>query len=273
MSWHRNDAGQERGRRALLAMVAGLAVIGAACGVPTDPRPVALTFKSPAVSANVAPGSDKVKAYFVRDGILVPKVRSIKLPTEATVKRLLLAIVVNSTKPPAPGPVATLPKTSEPPATAIGQQYQYESLADWNARIETARRQAVVDTLVDGVTDAERGGGLGSSLEAVGLGKARVRPVLVVTAEKGLASVILGQTFDTQSSNGVDFRLALAQIVFTLTALPGIRQVVFARELAGGKGVEQFPVQGAQGVRLPAGTALGREDYADFRPGDLSPSV
>lgn len=230
------------------------AMIGA-CGVPTESKPVAVQFKSEIAAPRVPRGVDPLVVYFVQDGVLAPTTRLRRLPSKTTIPRRRLRV-----PPPFNG-------------TTTKVEYQDEPLADWNARVELAQRQTAIDTLVEGVTADERADGLSSALDQVGLGPQGGQPLVLSQVERGVATVTFGESFDTQRATGDDFRLALAQIVLTITRLPGIGQVVFARVVPGGKGVDLIPVQGDQGVGLEAGTPLTPQDFADFLTGEQSPSV
>jgi spore germination protein GerM len=76
-----------------------------------------------------------------------------------------------------------------------------------------------------------------------------------ITVNRGVAEVDAGGSF-LRSIAPSDQRLAVAQLVATLTSRPGIGQVVFAVD------GEQIAVPRGRGDVVPAGTPVTFEDYA-----------
>jgi spore germination protein GerM len=107
----------------------------------------------------------------------------------------------------------------------------------------------VLATLREGPTSAEVSGGVGSALPAR-------NAVRSVSLAGGTATVDFARRFTTLSSS--DQLLALAQIVYTLTARPGIGQVRFT--LQG----ETTDVPRANGSLTSA--RVSRDDYAPLAP-------
>ena len=227
------------------AMCLAPLVILASCGVPTDPSPVALDFKAPPTVPQVPTGRDAIPVYFVQDGKLLRITRYKHLPSKADVPRGRLSVVPSGNLK---GPTTTV--------------LQDEPLADWNKRIVDAQHQAIIDTLVDGLTTEEKAQGLSSSLEAVGLGAARQPPVVFSRLDRGIAYLVFGDTFKLEGTTGDDFRLALSQLVYTVTELTSVGQVVFEQVVSGG--IKFVNIQNAQGVGLDAGTPLSRQDFAEY---------
>ena len=249
-----------RDGRRLPYAAAGLATIAAvvafsmaSCGVPTDPKPVQIVFKAPASTATPIPaGTDTVTLYFVKDGSLVPVFRHIQLPGRAEIPREHLT-------------VRPIESSADPTTTRVDD----EPLDSWEQRIADAQRQVVFDKLAEGVTPGERQKGLGSSLERVGLGNAERRPVAFdrLDRRRGVAYLVFGETFKLEGATGDDFRLALAQLVYTATELSGVGRVVFQQVAPGGKSISFVNTQNAQGVASSKpGTPLSRQDFAEFLP-------
>lgn len=112
-----------------------------------------------------------------------------------------------------------------------------------------ATPEQVLVALADGPTTAEAASGLTTALaDAAGIGE--------VDTARGVATV------DLQPSPGDLSRgqqaLALAQIVFTLTAQPGIGRVAFT--------LRGEPVEVPDGSGALTGDPVAREDYADLAP-------
>lgn len=108
---------------------------------------------------------------------------------------------------------------------------------------------SVLDALSDGPTDAEAARGLRSALLAEGLMRS-------VGVAGGIATVDLGSSFS--GIVGRDQILALAQIVATLTGLPGVGRVSFT--------LEGNPVGVPRGDGAITTDSVSRDDYAALAP-------
>jgi hypothetical protein len=146
--------------------------------------------------------------------------------------------------------------TSEPPTTVPTELIELYFVSgdhlepvDRNlTRDPSATR--VMTLLEEGPPPGEPGAGLRSF----------VQPGLITTVREsgsGFATVDLaGETFD--AIEGRDQRIAIGQIVLTLTRRPGIGQVRFSLE------GEPLAVPGAEGVQTDPGDPVARADYEDL---------
>jgi spore germination protein GerM len=129
---------------------------------------------------------------------------------------------------------------------------------DNNGLLATSRRplvspitpESILDELLKGVTDAEANNGLRSNITS----GTKLRSVK--GPENGLVTVNLSGEFLTVSRELQ--RLALAQVVFTVTGLPNVDRVLFEFD---GKPVE-VPGRGRELTKNP----LTRADFAQFDP-------
>lgn len=112
------------------------------------------------------------------------------------------------------------------------------------------RGEALRDMLESDPTEAEQGRGLRSALFAEGL-------VHTVTVGGGIASVDLSPLF--REGSATDQLLAIAQVVCTLTAQPGVGQVSFT--------VEGGSVEVPRGDGSLTASPLSRDDYAGLIQG------
>jgi hypothetical protein len=112
-----------------------------------------------------------------------------------------------------------------------------------------ATPEEVLLALADGPTTAEQASGLTTAIsDAAGIGE--------VDTARGVATVDL-QPSPGDLSSGQQ-ALALAQIVFTLTAQPGIGRVAFT--------LRGEPVDVPDGSGALTSDPVAREDYADLAP-------
>lgn len=114
---------------------------------------------------------------------------------------------------------------------------------------EGATPEDVLVALTDGPTASEARRGLTSAVPDS-------TTILDVTVSRGVATVDLGPTAVEVRSD--DQPLSVAQMVFTLTARPGIGRVAFT---IGGE-----PIDVPDGSGALTGDAVAREDYADVAP-------
>jgi hypothetical protein len=108
----------------------------------------------------------------------------------------------------------------------------------------------LVDLLVEGPTERESDGGLRTSLSN--------GQVDGVVTSRGTASVDLTDAFSELSQE--DRAAAIAQLVFTLTARPGIGRVGFT--------LESEPIEVPRGDGTLTADSLARDDFPDRSPGE-----
>ena len=107
----------------------------------------------------------------------------------------------------------------------------------------------VIRALVDGPTAAEIREGLRTALpESI--------PIRAVTVSRGVATVSLGTSASDIRSG--DQALSVAQIVFTLTARPGIGRVMFK--------IDGQPIEVPDGSGALTADAVVREDFIKLAP-------
>lgn len=152
-----------------------------------------------------------------------------------------------------PAPSTTPPPVTGP-ATATDQAtvflVQGERLAPVDRQLPApVSPESVLEALATGPTDTEVALGLRTALLAPGL----IRSVGIVG---GIATVDLGLAFT--EIGGRDQILALAQIVSTLTGLPGVGRVSFT--------LEGNPVGVPRGDGAITTDSVSRDDYAPLAP-------
>lgn len=113
---------------------------------------------------------------------------------------------------------------------------------------EGATAQEVLVALVEGPTPAEARAGLDATLTDP-------QAIVDVTVSRGVATVDLAPSSGLRSD---DQPMAVAQIVFTLTAQPGIGRVSFT--------IEGEPIEVPDGSGALTRSAVAREDFADLAP-------
>jgi spore germination protein GerM len=114
---------------------------------------------------------------------------------------------------------------------------------------EEATPEDVLLALADGPTTAEARRGLTSAFPDS-------TSILGVTVNRGVATVDLGSSAVAVRSD--DQPLSVAQMVFTLTARPGIGRVAFT--------ISGEPIDVPDGSGALTGDAVAREDYAALAP-------
>ncbi len=154
-----------------------------------------------------------------------------------------------------PTTTATTTSTTEAPTTSTNPVYSTSlyfvtgsgQLTPIIRQLASSATQQVLTELADGVPVGDEYGGLTTAIPA--------GTELVVTTASGLATVELPPTFltDTPPQNQT---IAVAQIVLTLTARPGIGQVRFT------SGDEPQEVLRANGSLTNAGDVVACEDYS-----------
>jgi spore germination protein GerM len=146
--------------------------------------------------------------------------------------------------------------TTTAPATAPVTVTVFIYLLASNGKLAAAAREVpvpaplitILGALVDGPTNAEATGGLQSAVPPQ-------TQVIAASVAGGVATVDLGGTF--AQLVGPSEIEAVAQIVFTATALPGVTGVTF--ELNG----QQVAVPTATGAEVPV---ANRAQFAPFAP-------
>lgn len=121
--------------------------------------------------------------------------------------------------------------------------------------LSPASAPQVLAALSEGIPDIDEAAGLRTALPS-GL-------VIDVTVERGVATVDLDPAF-TLIVAGSEQRLAVAQIVLTLTRRAGIGQIVFS------SGSEPIAVPRGRGDLTEPGELVACDDYDNLLPGGFS---
>lgn len=125
-----------------------------------------------------------------------------------------------------------------------------DALSAVTRRVGTSSLDAVLAELERSPTDAETADGLRSAL-------ADVDAIAGTEVSRGVATVDLSDSFAEIS--GSEQLVAIAQLVYTATALPGIGQVTFT--------LEGQPIEVPRGDGSLTSDAVTRGDYARMAPG------